>query len=139
MLETENTTQKLAVGFGILLLAVGILGFIPPLTPAGLLLGVFAVDLEHNLIHLASGAAALAAGPSTDRASRLFFQVFGVIYGLVAVMGFTMHGNDGTHELLGAVDINMADIFLHVAISLFALVVGFAPRHGHQIPVRHAR
>ena len=45
----------------------------------------------------------------------------------------------GAEEVFGIMSINMADNLLHVAISLFALFVGFTPRHGVPITVRHAR
>jgi len=131
MFEGENVTKKLAIAFGAVLLFVGILGFVPAVTPNGLLLGIFAVDTEHNVIHLVSGAAAIIAGLGTYRAARTFFQVFGVLYGLVAVFGFTVHPHaGGTDQLFGLIAINMADNLLHVAISLFALFMGFAARHG---------
>src|SRR5688572_24353409 len=117
MLEGENVTKKIAIGFGAVLLLIGILGFIPAFTPGGLLLGIFAVDAEHNIIHLASGAAAIAAGLSSYRNARMFFQVFGVIYGLIAVAGFIVHPHaEGSEQLAGVVAINLADNFLHVAI-----------------------
>jgi len=114
--------RKIAIGFGAILLIVGILGFVPGVTDNGLLLGIFEVNMVHNLIHIVSGAAALLAGMATERAARIFFQVFGVLYGLVAVMGlFT-----GEEPLLGIVAVNHADHILHAAIALFSLIVGFA-------------
>jgi len=75
-------------------------------------------------------AAAIAAGLSSYRNARMFFQVFGVIYGLIAVAGFIVHPHaEGSEQLAGVVAINLADNFLHIAISLFSLFVGFAPRH----------
>jgi hypothetical protein len=140
MFEGEGVTKNLALGFGITLLAVGALGFVPAFTPGGNLFGIFAVDAEHNVVHLASGAAAVMAGLSSYRAARMFFQVFGVIYGLVAVLGFAMHPHArGSEELLGFMTINMADNLLHVGIAAFSLFAGFAPRHGQPMTVRHVR
>lgn len=110
--------------FGVVFVLLGILGFIPALAPDGHLLGVFEVGVVHNLIHLVSGLAALATGFSGEAASRLYFQVFGVVYGLVALLGLFY----GDKALLGIVEHNVADIFLHVLIAGTALYLGFGTR-----------
>jgi hypothetical protein len=107
--------------FGAVLLVVGLLGFVPALTPDGNLLGIFHVNTVHNLIHVLSGIAALAAGFSGYAYSKLYFQVFGVIYGLVAVLGLFYMDND----ILGIVAHNTADLLLHVVIAGAALALGF--------------
>lgn len=106
---------------GAVLVLVGILGFIPALTPDGHLLGIFHVNALHNVIHLASGALALFAGFSSYGASKTYFQVFGVVYGLVTLLGF-VYGND---PILGLVANNTADILLHLAITAASLFLGF--------------
>ena len=78
--------QKAATTFGVVFILVGILGFIPAFTPDGHLLGIFAVNGVHNAIHLLSGIAALALS-RTHKNARLYFQVFGVVYGLVTLLG----------------------------------------------------
>lgn len=113
-----------AIVFGIALLGSGILGFVPAATPNDHLLGLFHVNTLHNIIHIISGAIALFAGLNSERASRIYFQVFGVIYALVAVLGFV----SGDQPLLGVVANNQADIWLHLAIAAIALVLGFAVR-----------
>ncbi len=113
--------KKLAVIFGVVFLAVGVLGFIPAVTPDGYLLGLFHVNALHNIIHLASGAVALWVGLTSDSASKLYFQIFGVIYAVVAVLGFVY----GNAPILGIVANNMADTWLHVVIAVAALYFGF--------------
>jgi hypothetical protein len=119
--------QNLAKVFGLVLLAVGIMGFISGFTPDDELLGVFHVDPLHNLIHLGSGAIALWAGYISRHASRMYFQVFGVIYALVAVLGFMA----GDSDILGLVANNTADNWLHVVIAGSALFLGFGSRSGN--------
>lgn len=111
--------KTLAWVFGIGFLAVGILGFVPALTPDGHLLGIFEVDPLHNVIHLLSGALALGAVWLGNYA-RLYFQVFGVVYGFVAVVGF-LQGD----TVLGLITANTADHALHLAIAAVALWAGF--------------
>lgn len=113
--------QKIALTFGAVFLAVGVLGFVPALAPDGHLLGVFHVNTLHNVVHLASGAVALGAGLSSARLSTLYFQVFGVVYGLVGALGF-IYGNE---PILGLVANNMPDTLLHLVIAAAALYLGF--------------
>lgn len=110
---------RLAIWFGWVMLAVGVLGFIPAVAPNGYLLGIFEVGVVHNLIHVATGIAGLALGYSGG--ARVFFQVFAVVYGLVAILGLFQ----GDHALLGIVEHNWADAGLHIVIAVFAAWAGF--------------
>lgn len=112
-------TQKLAKLFGIIFIAVGILGFIPGITSNGHLLGIFEVDTLHNVIHLLSGIVALMCAGSAMKA-KTYFKVFGIVYGLVTVLGFLQ----GT-TVLGLIGVNVADNLLHLVISVVALAIGF--------------
>jgi|SRR3989344_5868447 len=112
--------QKIAWIFGIVVLVVGVLGFVPGITMEGMLLGIFQVDAMHNIVHILTGILAIAAAMGTGTYARLYFKVFGVVYGLVAVLGLVTDGS-----VLG-MTMNMADHLLHVLITAFALYVGFA-------------
>ena len=113
--------KKIAVIFGVIFVVVGVLGWVPVLNPGGKLLGLFDVNTAHNFVHLATGIVAILAGMASDKASKTFFQVFGVIYALVAVLGFY----SGDQPLLGIVSNNSADSVLHVVIAVVALYLGF--------------
>ena len=110
--------------FGVVFLLVGILGFIPGIAPDGHLLGIFHVNAAHNIVHLLTGAIALAVGCSSMRASRLFFQVFGIVYALVAVLGFVY----GNQPIFGIIANNIADAWLHVMIACVAVYFGFVAK-----------
>ena len=107
---------------GAVFVLIGILGFIEPVAPDGELLGIFAVSTAHNIVHLASGLVALAAAAQGEATSRMFAQVFGVVYALVTVLGFVM----GTGDVLGFINVNQADNVLHLALAAVLLYVGFA-------------
>lgn len=112
--------QKLALTFGIILTAVGVLGFVPGITSDGTLLGIFEVDVLHNIIHLLSGLLALGAARGMGLSPRRYFQVFGVVYAVVTIAGF-LQGE----TVLGLIGVNMADNVLHLAIAAVALYAGF--------------
>ena len=104
------------------MLIAGIAGFVPALSPGGLALGLFEVNALHNIVHILTGVLALwAAGTVAN--TRLFFKVFGIVYGLITVLGIVMSGN-----ILGLIMINMADTLLHVAITVVALYIGFGTK-----------
>ena len=115
--------KKLAWTFGIIFIVIGILGFIPALTPGGLLLGVFSVDAMHNAVHLISGILAILAAWGTGSYARLYFKVFGVVYAIVTVVGF-IQGD----TILGLMMVNAADNLLHLVIAAVALWAGFGAK-----------
>jgi len=110
-----------AILFGVVFLLIGILGFVPSITKDEMLLGVFHVNLLHNVVHLASGAIALLCGMAGFGASRTYFRIFGIVYALVAVLGFYY----GDQPLLGLISNNSADTWLHVVIAVVSLYLGF--------------
>jgi hypothetical protein len=110
--------------FGILFVAGGLLGFVPAVNPGGKLLGMFDVNGAHNLVHIATGVVALIVGFASDKASRIFFQVFGIVYAAVAALGF-FYGNQ---PLLGMISNNVADTWLHVGVAAISLYLGFLMR-----------
>ena len=113
-----NDTKKVVRALSIVFILLGVIGFFnDPI------LGVFDVDLEHNIIHLLSGIVGFIMSAKYDTA-KLFARGFGVIYGLVTILGFMMPEGEG--ELLGFMHINMADNFLHLFLSAVFLAIGFA-------------
>lgn len=111
--------KNIAYVFGLLFLAAGVMGFIPATAPGGLLLGLFHVNLWHNLFHVATGVVAIWAGSQGH--ARTFFQLFGVIYAVLAVLGFYY----GDAPILGFIANNMADNLFHTTVALVSLYFGF--------------
>jgi hypothetical protein len=113
--------KQISIAFGGIFLLVGVLGFVPGVTQNGHLLGIFHVNAAHNFVHLLTGTVALLCGLTSAHAAQLFFRIFGVIYGLVALLGFVM----GDRPLLGFISNNMADAWLHTGIAIVSLALGF--------------
>jgi hypothetical protein len=111
--------------FGVVLLAVGILGFIQ--NP---IVGIFEVDMVHNIVHILSGVLGLGAAASGYKNARLYLIVFGLVYALVTVLGFV-----APDLLASLLAFNAADNYLHLAIALVTLVIGFGSSKGmHSAP-----
>ncbi len=122
--------KKLSLLFGIVFLAVGILGFVPGVTnDQDLLLGIFQVSALHNMVHILSGLAAVLAAKN-DSYAQLYFRIFGSVYALVAVVGF-IQGD----TVLGLFDINMADNWLHTVLAVAILGIGFGVPKDNESPV----
>ena len=101
--------------FGFVALLIGILGFVPGISSggsgSGYLLGIFAINPLHNMIHIVTGLVAIFAGYYANGSfARMYALVFGLVYALVTVLGFTPLVMDGS--LLGLIPVNMADNIL---------------------------
>jgi hypothetical protein len=109
-------TAALVLGF--VFIIVGVLGYVPnPIVGPS---GIFVTNTVHNLIHIASGIV-LLLGVYSSLGSSLALKVIGVVYALVAVLGFLMPGD----MMLGMVAMNGADRWLHVALAIVILYAGF--------------
>jgi hypothetical protein len=117
--------KKAAMAVGIVFLLLGIAGFIPGITTDDQLFGIFRVDGTHNLVHIISGLAFLAASQKSAW-SRLTFQAMAVVYGLVTIIGF-MVGVDG--HVLGLFHVDTADNWLHLFLTLAFIYFGFIARN----------
>lgn len=130
-------TQRFALIFGIVFLAVGIAGFVPGITQGhthpdvtvtaglGLLFGLFPVNVLHNLVHLLFGGWGLAASRSPGAAVG-YAKATAVIYAVFTVMGFIPAAN--LHATFGLVPLYGHDIWLHAALALVAAYFGFMRR-----------
>lgn len=122
-----SNAQKFARVFGLVYVLVGILGFIPALggstsQDGNTLLGIFGINVLHNIVHLGVGAAFLA-GSASDSAARTVAIAIGVVYLLVAILGFL-----NVAFVVDLLAINFADNLLHVGTALLALYFGLAGR-----------
>lgn len=122
----RNMAQRGALLFGIVFTVFAILGFMTEGGTSmesgeeqGLLLGMFPVNLVHNVVHLLFGIWGLAASRSL-RATRLYGRVGASIYVVLAVLAFV----DPTG--FGIVPIGGNDIWLHTVLAAGLAFIGFA-------------
>lgn len=120
---TWTPNRILACILGIVFLLIGLAGFfVSSSMEMGNLLG-FDVDIVHNLVHLLTGIVALAAVFSGW--SRIFNQVFGIIYLLVGVLGLIYPALYFNGLWLGVMHINAVDHGFHLLVGIVATGVGF--------------
>jgi hypothetical protein len=123
-MSNRSTVQMVALLFGAIYLAAGVLGFLPFLGGSvtmtnSKLLGLFNINLLHNLVHIVIGIAGLAAAASLAN-SRRFCQVVGLILMLLGVIGVFVANP------LGLLYIGGLDIALHLVSGAILAYFGFA-------------
>lgn len=136
-----NMNAVLAKVAGAVLLVVGILGFIPAFVVDGALLGIFGVNLLHNLIHLVTGGVLLAVGYMNDGVNaRVTNQIFGVVYLLVAILGFVAPAFMDTLINLNGTGVvsPIWDNGLHLLLGVVFAGVGFGVHAGGPVAPRRA-
>ena len=109
---------------GIIFLIIGIAGFVPNLVVEEHLASVFHVNVWLNTLHVVSGIFAFAAGFSTRMLVKLYYQIFGVLYAVLAVLGFIY----GERDIFGFLASNSPDTWFHVIISVACLILGYGAK-----------
>jgi hypothetical protein len=111
--------------FGAVFVLVGLAGFFVTGghhvagQDGGKLLGLFQVNVVHNLVHLAVGAVMIGAATAGLHAAKAVNIFFGVVYLVVFVFGLLAVGNS-----LNFLALNNADNGLHLALGAALLGAG---------------
>ncbi len=113
---------------GLALLLAGLAGFLVESSfetgdavERGSLLG-FDINGWHNIVHLLSGVVLLGAAAKW-RTAKAVALAFGVVYGLVAIIGLL-----SDEDILGLIPINTADNLLHIALAALGIIAGVISR-----------
>ena len=132
------TAKTFAMVLGVVFVIVGILGFVPGITRMhemddpnlavegpghGLLLGLFHVNVLHNLVHIAFGVLGILiarAGKARD-----YCRFVAVAYGLLAILGLIPAMK--LQYTFGLIPIEGHDVWLHALIALAAAIFGWKP------------
>jgi hypothetical protein len=126
--------RTFALIYGLVFVVVGLAGFVPALvTPhdtalhqltidqgAGDLLGLFPINILHNLVHLVFGVWGLAVYRNT-RAAIGYARVVAVVYAVFVIMGFIPN----LSTVFGLVPLHGNDIWLHALLAAGAAYFGF--------------
>ncbi len=133
-------TRTFAMIFGIVFLIVGAGGFIPGLNMMdhsghaadaditvrsffGYELGMFPVNVLHNIVHLLFGIWGVLAYRSYGGA-RTYFRAVAIIYALLTVLGLL----PATNTTFGLIPIYGNDVWLHALLALVAAYFGWVNR-----------
>jgi hypothetical protein len=128
--------QYFALTIGILFVLIGVAGFIPELVKSptadpdavnlsytqgyGYLMGLFPINVLHNIVHLTVGLLGIFASLSLGSA-RLFSGVLALFYGLLTVLGLF----PPTQSMFGLAPLFGNDLWLHAGTAAIATYFGF--------------
>lgn len=134
---TRTPIQRTAGAVGVVFLLVGIAGFIPGITQnlgdiefighesEAELLGLFRVNVLHNLVHLAFGLVGLWAARRIDL-SKAYLIGGGVVYLVLWLYGMVIDLDSEANF----VSLNTADNWLHLALGAGMILLGLVvPGH----------
>jgi hypothetical protein len=128
--------RTFAMVLGVLFVIVGVLGFVPGITQMhdmddpnltvegpghGRLLGLFHVNLLHNLVHIVFGVLGLLmarAGKARD-----YCRFVAIAYGLLAILGLIPAMK--VQYTFGLIPIEGHDVWLHALIAIAAAFFGW--------------
>ena len=116
--------QRVAQLFGVVLLLIGVLGFVTTgmsmdsdMATAPKLLGLCPVNALHNIVHLLFGVWGLLASRTAAGAVQ-FAKIGGGIYVVLAILGLV------APTTFGLIPIGGNDIWLHGLVGVVLLYVG---------------
>lgn len=127
--------RNFALVSGVVFIAIGILGFIPGIVSAasiqpdpplsvhigyGYLMGLFPVNILHNLVHLGVGIWGITSARSF-KGALVYSQGLAIFYSLLAVMGLI----PVLSTTLGFIPIYGYDVLLHLGTAAIAAYYGF--------------
>lgn len=128
----EMTPVQLGAGaVGVVFLLVGVLGFVPGVTTnygemtfashesGAMLLGLFGVNILHNIVHLLFGVVGVATARSAA-AAKNFLLIGGVIYLVLWVFGLAID----LESAINFVALNTADNWLHFVLGVGMVILG---------------
>ena len=96
--------------------------FVPGIAKDHMFFGVFIVNTPHSLMHVASGAMFLIASMLEHKPPALWFQIFGIVYAVMAAVGFMI----GDGMIFHLISNNQYDSWGHSVLAVLMLLIGFA-------------
>jgi hypothetical protein len=130
-MRDRSSVQSAALLVGILLFAMGILGFVPGITThygdlsfaghdsGAKLFAIFQTSILHNVIYLLFGLVGIAMARSWE-GGRTFLIAGGTIFLVLFVYGLLAHGDSDWNFI----PVNSADNVLHAALGVVMIVLG---------------
>lgn len=113
--------KNLAIIFSLVFIIIGTLGFSSFAASDGYLFGLFHVNSALNIVHILSGVFAFICATLGETASRKYFKLFGIIYGILSLVGLII----GDHHIFVLISNNFHDVWLHTMIACGACYLGY--------------
>lgn len=128
----RTDVQNAGMGVGIVLIVVGVLGFIPGVTTQyselmflgpdshAMFLGLFQVSMLLNIVQLAIGAAGWAMS-RTEHGARNFLLGAGALYIVLSIFGLSV----GVDSAANFLSLNMMDNWTHLVLGVLMIAAGW--------------
>jgi hypothetical protein len=116
--------KTFAFVFGIIFLFIGIAGFIPAVTVDNQLFGLFHTNVWLSSLHILTGTIAAIAASFGTQPAQIFFQIAGIVYTLLALLGFIYEDE----KILGLFASNSQVAWFHVITATIALIAGYGAK-----------
>ncbi len=124
--------KKLSITLGVIFVIVGVLGFIP--NPVAGMSGIFLTNHAHDIVHILSGLIFIIVGAAYEGAVSAVLKIFGVVYLLVAILGFmAVDSATGVGSVLSFLSVNKADNWLHVVLAIVVFAAGIIAAKGSTV------
>jgi Domain of unknown function (DUF4383) len=124
VLMEVQMVKRVAMVFGVLFIAVGALGLASSggmqMSPA-MLLGLFPVNVLHNVVHIAIGVWGVLAARSFSSAVT-YCKLAGFAYLCLAALGLVVP------TFFGLIPLGGNDVFLHAVFGVFLVWPGFVSK-----------
>lgn len=113
--------RSVCFALGAIFIATGLLGLTQ--NPVAGSSGLFVTNTAHDLVHFLTGAGFLFGAIRFPDHAQTTIKIIGWVYLPVAILGFVWPGD----LLLGLIQINDPDRWLHVALAAGILILAYVP------------
>ena len=121
----KKPNQLVGYVFGATFILLGVLGF--PVTGehhfagphGGQLLGIFEVNMLHNIVHLTAGTVLILGAMAGEAVSSKVNTILGGVYIVAATTGLLIAGSS-----MNLLALNLADNIVHLANGITLLTIG---------------
>ncbi len=119
----EKYTKIICIVLGVVFLLVGLLGYIS--NPIVWSEWFFHTNGVHNIVHLLTWTLFILFWTIWEENGSLFMKVFGIVYLLVAFLGFMSDKWEETFSILGLIQANAMDNYLHIILWIVIVALWF--------------
>jgi len=111
-------TKTAAIFIGFIFIIVSVLGFVSNPIVGGSHDVLFHTDSVHNGVHIGSGVLFLLVALAAPASTGFFLKMFGIVYLSLGIYGAATIGDAEMVKLLGFLQVNKADNWLHIGWDL---------------------
>jgi hypothetical protein len=122
------TAKTAALLFGLIFIAVGLLGYVDNPIIGSSEKAMFHTDGTHNIVHIVSGALFILIALAAPASAGGFLKIFGLIYLAIGIVGMIQMGDEEMKTLFGFLMVNKLDNYLHIGLGVIIFLAGFLKR-----------